>query len=65
MGAEFAIDAAERTPPIPRLCRYLTEWSPLPMVAVEGATHVGVAVGAGRVADVGVGVDPAAEVVAG
>ena len=40
MGAELEIDAAEHTPPIPRLSRYLSERSPLPMVAVEGATHV-------------------------
>ncbi|MDB5309415.1 MAG: luxQ 1 [Gemmataceae bacterium] len=33
-------DAVERTPDFPRLCRYLSERSPQPMVAVEGTTHV-------------------------
>jgi PAS domain S-box-containing protein len=40
MGAELEPDPAEPTPPIPRLCRYLSERSPQPMVAVEGTTHV-------------------------
>lgn len=40
MGAELERDPADPTPPIPRLCRYLSERSPLPVVAVEGATHV-------------------------
>lgn len=40
MGAELEPDDAEQTPPIPRLCRYLSERSPQPMVAVEGMTHV-------------------------
>jgi PAS domain S-box-containing protein len=40
MGAELERDSADPTPPIPRLCRYLSERSPLPVVAVEGATHV-------------------------
>ena len=40
MGAELELDAAEHDAPIPRLCRYLSERSPQPMVAVEGTTHV-------------------------
>ena len=32
--------AAEDTPDVPRLCRYLSERSHQPMVAVEGTTHV-------------------------
>jgi PAS domain S-box-containing protein len=32
--------AADPTPLIPRLCRYLSERSPQPTVAVEGTTHV-------------------------
>ena len=40
MGAELELDAAEHTPPIQRLFRYLSERSPQPMVAVEGTTHV-------------------------
>src|SRR5512135_2668571 len=40
MSAEFALDAGEPTPPIRQLCRYLSERSPQPMVAVEGTTHV-------------------------
>jgi PAS domain S-box-containing protein len=37
---EPELDAAEHTPAIRRLCRYLSERSPQPMVAVEGTTHV-------------------------
>jgi PAS domain S-box-containing protein len=33
-------DAVEHVPPIPRLCRYLSELSPQPMVAVDGTTHI-------------------------
>ena len=40
MGAELEPGDAEQTPPIPRLCRYLSERSPQPLVAVEGTTHV-------------------------
>ena len=40
MRAELEGGAAEQTPLIQRLCRHLSEWSPQPMVAVEGATHV-------------------------
>ena len=40
MGADPRRDAREQSRPIRRLCRYLSERSPLPMVAVEGATHV-------------------------
>jgi PAS domain S-box-containing protein len=40
MGAELEPDDAKQTPPIPRLCRYLSERSPQPTVAVEGATHI-------------------------
>ena len=40
MGAGPEADAAEHTPPIPRLCRYLSDRSPQPMVAVEGPGHV-------------------------
>src|SRR5690349_1384498 len=40
MGAEREADAPEQTSDLPRLCRYLSECSPQPMVAVEGATHV-------------------------
>ena len=39
MDAEHEV-AAEQTPPIPRLCRYLSERSPQPMVAVEGTTYI-------------------------
>ena len=34
------LDVAEQATPIHRLCRYLSERSPRPMVAVEGTTHV-------------------------
>jgi hypothetical protein len=34
------IDTGEHVPPIPRLCRYLSERSPQPMVAVDGTTHI-------------------------
>src|SRR4051812_23543210 len=40
MGAELELDAIEKPPPIPRLSRYFSELSPLPMVAVVGATHI-------------------------
>jgi PAS domain S-box-containing protein len=40
MSTELKMDAAEHTPNIQRLCRHLSEWSPQPMVAVEGTTHV-------------------------
>ena len=40
MGADRERDAAGPTPPVPRLCRYLSERSPQPTVAVEGTTHV-------------------------
>jgi PAS domain S-box-containing protein len=40
MGEEFGLDAGEPGPPVQRLCRYLSDRSPQPMVAVEGTTHV-------------------------
>jgi PAS domain S-box-containing protein len=40
MGADLEVTAAEHTPNIQRLGRYLSERSPLPMVAVEGTAHV-------------------------
>jgi PAS domain S-box-containing protein len=40
MGVELEVNTAEQTPNIQRLCRYLSERSPQPMVAVEGTTHV-------------------------
>src|SRR5688572_22448845 len=40
MGTELEIDAANHVPPSPRVCRYLSERSPQPMVAVDGVTHV-------------------------
>src|SRR5690349_21538473 len=47
MGEEVGLDAgepgpdpAEPAPPVQRLCRYLSDRSPQPMVAVEGTTHV-------------------------
>ncbi|HVK09316.1 MAG TPA: histidine kinase, partial [Gemmataceae bacterium] len=40
MAAELEPDAVEETRRIPRLCRYLSERSPQPTVAVEGTTHV-------------------------
>ncbi len=40
MGAELDVNSAEQTLNIKRLCRYLSERSPQPMVAVEGTTHV-------------------------
>src|SRR5687768_2912124 len=39
MRAEPELDA-ERTPDLPRLCWYLSERSPQPVVAVGGPTHV-------------------------
>ncbi len=40
MDAELAFDGAAFTPLLRRLCRYLSERSAQPMVAVEGTTHV-------------------------
>ena len=40
MSAELEPDASAQTHPIHQLCRYLSERSPQPMVAVEGTTHV-------------------------
>lgn len=40
MSAEVELNAVEQVPPIQRLCRYLSEWSPQPVVALEGTTHV-------------------------
>jgi PAS domain S-box-containing protein len=40
MAAELEVDEGEHVPPFPRLCRYLSERSPQPMVAVDGTTHV-------------------------
>jgi len=40
MGAALDLDAGQQTPPIQQICRYLSERSPQPMVAVEGSTHV-------------------------
>jgi PAS domain S-box-containing protein len=40
MSAELETDDAESTPDLWRLCRFLSELSPQPMVAVEGAAHV-------------------------
>lgn len=40
MSAERELDAREHTPPLDQLCRYLSERSPQPTVAVEGPTHV-------------------------
>ena len=40
MSADLEVNAAEHAPAIQRLCRDLSERSPQPMVAVEGATHV-------------------------
>ncbi len=40
MSTELDLEAASLTPPIPRLCRYLSERSPVAIVAVEGPTHV-------------------------
>ena len=40
MVARLEPDAAEEAPPIHRLCRYLSERSPRPTVAVDGLTHV-------------------------
>lgn len=40
MGPDLEVDAARHIPPISRLCRYTSEGSPQPMVAVEGTTHV-------------------------
>ena len=40
MAAELEVDEGEHVPPFPRLCRFLSERSPQPMVAVDGTTHV-------------------------
>ncbi len=40
MGAELETDDAEGAPDLSGLCRCLSEQSPLPLVAVEGPTHV-------------------------
>jgi PAS domain S-box-containing protein len=40
MGAALETDDAEGLPDQPRLCPFLSELSPQPMVAVEGPTHV-------------------------
>ncbi len=40
MSAERDAIAADHAPDIQRLCRYMSERSPQPMVAVDGATHV-------------------------
>ena len=40
MMTELEPGAPELVPPMPRLCRYLSEKSPQPMVAVEGITHL-------------------------
>jgi signal transduction histidine kinase len=40
MGAIIEIDEAVEKPDLSRLCRFLSELSPQPMVAVEGTTHV-------------------------
>jgi len=40
MSEKRSSNHAEHVPHIPRLCRYLSELSPQPMVAVDGETHV-------------------------
>ena len=40
MDAELGLDTSEQAPLIRRICRYLSERSPQPTVAVEGTTHV-------------------------
>ncbi len=40
MSANLELEAGKHTPMIRRLCRSLSEFSPQPMVAVEGSTHV-------------------------
>ena len=40
MAAEVEVDDGEHVPPFPQLCRFLSERSPQPMVAVDGTTHV-------------------------
>jgi len=40
MNAEFDINSDENSPAIQRLCRYLSERSAQPMVAVDGTTHI-------------------------
>src|SRR4051794_17266229 len=40
MAAELDANDGEHDPPFPRLCRYLSERSPQPTVAVEGTTFI-------------------------
>jgi len=40
MSVELEPDARENARPVPQLCRYLSERSPQPTIAVEGMTHV-------------------------
>lgn len=40
MGEEVGLDAGKPGLPVHELCRYLSDRSPQPMVAVEGTTHV-------------------------
>jgi PAS domain S-box-containing protein len=40
MAVKNQLNAGEQTPHIQRFCRYLSELSPQPMVAVDGTTHV-------------------------
>jgi PAS domain S-box-containing protein len=40
MAADLEDDVTGHVPPFPQLCRYLSERSPQPMVAVDGTTHV-------------------------
>lgn len=40
MGSDVDFEAADGLPEVSQLCRYLTERSPQPMAAVDGATHV-------------------------
>jgi PAS domain S-box-containing protein len=40
VDSELEYDGVEHVPAIPRLCRYLSERSPQPMVAVDGPTHI-------------------------
>ena len=40
MNTDLEIGAVHDVPPIPRLCRYLSERSPQPMVVVDGKTHI-------------------------
>jgi PAS domain S-box-containing protein len=40
MNAKLESNGADQSISVRRLCRHLSEWSPQPMVAVEGSTHV-------------------------